>query len=242
MSKAKLLPRDNKYRTQEQAIPHHNKRNEIFMSVSDLFNLDESSLKEMPKDWKGMAYQVTSTRIDCEKNTVTHHIGSTKTKPTIIKLKNIPVCQPTYLNELVKTENGLAFARALYGNMKLKKEKIISEFERVTGKKANKIRIWTPNQSGREKRPVRSVELCFYVFDGFYVFGDNWFDYSGGLSRGVIVDSAKQTKFFSNKAIFDIEEETITIPMKKTLIKEIGKKQSQKQKIRIKWELKTKLT
>ena len=58
----------------------------------------------------------------------------------------------------------------------------------------------------------------------------------------MIVDSVKQTKFFSNKAIFDIEEETITIPMKKTLIKEIEKKQSQKKKVRIKWELKTKLT
>ena len=242
MNKTKLLPRDNEYRTQEQAIAYHNKNGEIFFSVSDLFNLDESSLKEIPRDWKGMAYQMTSTRIDYENNTVEHHTGSTKTKPTVIKLKNIPVCQPTYLNKLVETEEGLDFARALYGNMKAKKEKIISEFERVTGKKVNKIRIWTPDQSSRERKPIRSVGLCFSVFGRFNVVGDSWFDGNVGLSRGVIIDSAKQSKFFSNKAIFDTEEGIIIIPMKKTLIKEIEKKQKEKKKVRIKWKLKTRLT
>ena len=84
--------------------------------------------------------------------------------------------------------------------------------------------------------------LYFVGFDWFDVYGGSWFGNDGGFSRGVIIDSAKQTKFLSNKAIFDTEEETITIPMKKTLIKEIEKKQSQKKKVRIKWDLKTKLT
>ena len=224
MNKTKLLPRDNEYRTQEQAIAYHNKNGEIFFSVSDLFNLDESSLKEIPRDWKGMAYQMTSTRIDYENNTVEHHTGSTKTKPTVIKLKNIPVCQPTYLNKLVETEEGLDFARALYGNMKAKKEKIISEFERVTGKKVNKIRIWTPNQSSRESRPVRSVGLYFYDFDRFDVGGSSWFDGNGGgLSRGVIIDSAKQSKFLGENKI----------KLKGNIIGYVAKGESGKQEITI---------
>ncbi len=200
MSKAKLLPRDNKYRTQEEAITHHNDNGEIFLSVSNIFHLDESSLKEIPKDWKGMAYQVTSTRIDYEKNTVTHHADSTVIKPTVIRLKNIPVCQPTYLNEILKTTDGLDFTRALYGNMKLKKEKIISEFERVTGKTTNKIRFWTLDQSSRKNKPIRSVELYFNGFDWFNVGGDDWFGNYDGLSRGVIIDSAKQTKKSGSKS------------------------------------------
>ncbi|KKN29431.1 hypothetical protein LCGC14_0843960, partial [marine sediment metagenome] len=165
---------------------------------------------------------------------------STVTKQTEINLKEVPVCRPTYIKELIETEAGLDYIKALINNKKATKEQIINFFVKLSGKKEKKIRFWTPSQSQRRDKQVRSVGLCFDGFDGFSVNGD-WFDGSGGYSRGVIIDSAKQSKFFSNKAIFDIEEETITIPMKKTLIKEIEKKQSQKQKIRIKWDLKTKL-
>ena len=143
---------------------------------------------------------------------------------------------------MLETEAGLEYVRALINYKKTTKEEIIQFFVELSGKKEKKIRFWTPSQSSREDKQIRSVVLYFVGFGRFDVDGDDWFVYNNGLSRGVIIDSAKQTKFFSNKAIFDTEEGTITIPMKKTLIKEIEKKQSQKRKVRIKWDLKTKLT
>jgi hypothetical protein len=54
--------------------------------------------------------------------------------------------------------------------------------------------FWTPSQNSRKDKRVRSVGLYFDVFGGFVVDGYGWFDYYDGLSRGVIIDSAKQTK------------------------------------------------
>ena len=114
--------------------------------------------------------------------------------------------------------------------------KVLKKFD-----KNRELRLWTPSQSSRESKQVRSVDLGFYDFGWFVVVGDGWFGYYIGLSRGVIANSAKQTKFFSNKAIFDIEEETILIPMKKKLLKDIEKKQSSNGKVKINWNLKVKL-
>ncbi len=245
----KLLPGDNEYRTQEQAIAHHNERKERMLSMPDVFKLvkekNTEAIESLRKTFDPR-WLVTSTRIiynpDNLSAKIIHNVDSTTTRPIEINLKEVPVYRPTYIKELLETGAGLEYIRALINNKKATKEEIINFLVTLSGKKDKKIRLWTPNQSDRKNRPVRSVGLCFGVFDGFVVNGANWFDNYEGYSRGVIIDSAKQTKFFSNKAIFDIEEETITIPMKKTLIKDIEKKQSEKQKVRIKWDLKTKLT
>ncbi len=245
----KLLTGDSTYRTQEQAIVHYNKEKKIMLGLHHLFkawkenNTEalESVRKTFDPRWLNL-----SDRIIYDSNNLSAKIilnaDSTVTKPIEINLKEVPVCRPTYIKELLGTEAGLSYIRALINSKKATKEEIINFFVALSGKKEKKIRFWTPTQSSRKDKQVRSVGLCFYGFDGFDVGGSNWFDGDIGLSRGVIMDSAKQTQFFSNKAIFDIEEETITIPMKKTLIKEIEKKQSEKKKVRIKWELKTKLT
>ena len=245
----KLLSRDNEYRTQEQAIAHHNERKERMLSMPDIFQLVKENNTEvmgsLRKDFDPR-WLITSTRIIYNKDNLSakiiHNADSTVTKPIEINLKEVPVCRPTYIKELIETESGLEYIRALINNKKATKEEIINFLVALSGKKEKNIRFWTPPQSSREDKQVRSVELYFSVFGRFGVGGNDWFDYDEGVSRGVIISSAKQTKFFSNKAIFDTEEKTIIIPMKKTLIKEIQKKQLQKKKIRIKWELKTKLT
>ena len=245
----KLLVGDNEYRTQEQAITHHNERKEVMLGLPHLFQLykenNNEALESVRKNF-APRWLVLSDRIIYNSENLSakiiHNADSTVTKQTEINLKEVPVCRPTYIKELLETEAGLNYIRALINNKKATKEEIINFFVTLSGKKEKNIRFWTPSQSSREDKQVRSVELCFDGFGRFSVGGYGWFDGSEGLSRGGIVDSAKQTKFLSNKAIFDIEEETITIPLKKTLIKEIEKKQSQKQKVRIKWELKTKLT
>ena len=245
----KLLVGDSQYRTQEQAIDHHNERKEVMLGLPHIFKLCKGNNTEAIESLRenfDPRWLVTSTRIIYSKNNLSakiiHNADSTVTKPTEINLKEIPVCRPTYIKELLDTELGLEYIRALINNKKATKEEIINFFVTLSGKKEKNIRFWTPSQSSRNDKQVRSVVLYFNVFVRFYVSGYGWFGGSGGFSRGVIIDSAKQSKFFSNKAIFDIEEETITIPMKKTLIKEIEKKQSQKKKVRIKWDLKTKLT
>ncbi len=244
----KILPRDDTYRTQEQAISNHNERKERMLSMPDVFQLVKENnieaIESLRKDFDPR-WLVTSTRIIyCKDNLsakIIHNADSTVTKPIEIEVKEIPCGYPIYLKDLLEKESGLDYIRALINNKKATKEEIVHFLVTLSGKKEKNIRFWTPSQSSRKDKEFRSVGLYFGGFDGFNVYGYGWFGVSGGFSRGVIIDSAKQTKFFSNKAIFDTEEETITIPMKKTLIKEIEKKQKEKQKVRIKWDLKTKL-
>ncbi len=218
MSKIKLLPRDEEYRTQEQAIAHHNERKECMLSIPDVFQIvkenNTEAIESLRKDFDPR-WLVTSTRIIYNKENLSakiiHNADSTIVKPTEINLKEIPVCQPTYINKLIETEAGLKYVQALINNNKATREQITNFFVTLSGKKEKNIRLCTPSQSSRRDRQVRSVDLYFYVFGRFDV-GDGWFDVNSGLSRGVIINSAKQSKFYSNKAIFDIEEETITIP------------------------------
>ncbi len=245
----KLLVGDSKYRTQKQAIDYHNQRKEVMLGLPHIFQLwkenNTEALESLRKNFDPR-WLVLSDRIIYNSENLSakiiHNTGSTITKPIEIEVKEIPICRPTYIKDLIETEAGIEYIRALINNKKLTKEEIINFFVELSGKKEKNIRFWTPTQSSRKDKQVRSVGLYFDDFGRFYVGGYSWFDFSEGFSRGVILDSVEQTKFFSNKAIFDIEEENITIPMKKTLIKEIEEKQSQKKKVRIKWELKTKLT
>ncbi len=250
MNKIKILPRpDDEHRTQEQAIAFHNERKEPMLSIPNIFQLvkenNTETIESLRKDFKDY-WLVTSTRIVYNKDNLSakiiHNADSNVVKQTEINLKEIPVCRPTYIRELIETEEGLNYIRALLDDTKATREQIISFFIKLSGKEVKNTRFWTPDQSNRKNKQVRSVELVFGGFDGFDVDGFDWFGVNYGFSRGVILNSAKQTKFFSNKAIFDIEEETITIPMKKKLLKDIEKKQSKKEKVKISWDLKVKLT
>ena len=249
MSKIKILPRpDNKHRTQEEWINFFNTEKKAMISMPDIFQLvkenNTETIESLRKDFKDY-WLVTSTRIIYNPENLSakiiHNADSTVTKQTEINLKEIPVCRPTYIKELLETDTGLNYIRALIDSKKVTKEQIIKFFVALSGKKEKNIRFWTPSQSSRAEKQVRSVDLSFSDFGRFDVYGSYWFGDVSGFSRGVIVNSAKQTKFFSNKAIFDIEEETITLPMKKTLIKEIQKKQSNNGKIRINWKLEVKI-
>jgi hypothetical protein len=245
----KILSRpDNKYRTQEEWINFFNAEKKPMISMPNIFQLikekNTEAIESLRKDFKDY-WLVTSTRIvynsDNLSAKIIHNVNSNVVRQTEINLKEVPVCRPTYIRELLETDAGLNYIRALLNNKKATKEQIISFFVALSGKKEENIRFWTPSQSSRKDKQVRSVELYFYNFGRFSVSGGSWFVNYDGFSRGVIIDSAKQTKFFSNKAIFDIEEETITIPIKKKLLKDIEKKQFKKEKIKIIWDLKVKL-
>ena len=240
----KVLPNDSQYRTQEQAIAHHNQRKERMMSMPDVFKLVqegnietiESLRSDFDKHWV-----VTSTRIIYASQDLSakiiHNAGSTVVKEKEIRLKEIPDYSSEKLTDVLNTKEGLAYIRALIDKPKATREQITTFFTSLSGKRTDKIRFWTPSQSSRANKQVRAVVLYFGYFR-FCVVGNDWFDYDCGLSRGVIIDSAKQSKFFSNKAVFDIEAKTITIPMQKTMLKKIEKSQKRKTKVKIIWKLK----
>jgi hypothetical protein len=177
-----VLSRDNNYRIQKNAVMHHNQNKEIMMAACDIFNIQEKDILELHKDWDGI--QITSTRIDYKNKTITHYADSTVRKPVVIKLKSIPYCNPTYLDKLLSSTDGLAYVKALMNKKYISKSEIISEFERATGKKAEQIRFWTPSQTWRKVNPITAVYLFFSDSD-FSVVGYYWIDYCSGLSRGV---------------------------------------------------------
>ena len=245
----KILPRPgDEYKTQEEWINFFNTKKKPMISMPNVSQIVKENnidaIESLRKDFKD-AWLVTSTRIIYNQSNLSakiiHNVDSNIVRPTEINLKEVPVCRPTYLKELLETEAGLSYIQALLNNTKATKEQIINFFVKLSGKKEENIKFWTPSQSSRKNKQVRSVVLCFDGFGRFNVDGVNWFGDYSGLSRGVIVDSAKQTKFFSNKAIFNIKEKTITMPMKKKLLKEIEKKQSKKGKVKIAWKLDVKL-
>ena len=203
----KILPSDGTYRTQEQAIAYHNERKERMLSMPDVFQLvkenNTEAIESLRKDFD-TRWLVTSTRIIYNSENLSakiiHNVDSTVTKPIEIEVKEIPYYYPTYLKDLIETEAGLDYIRALINNKRLTKEEIINFFVALSGKKEKNIRFWTPNQFSRKDKGIRSVGLYFDGFGGFNVVGNSWFDDGVGLSRGVIIDSAKQTKKIRGKS------------------------------------------
>ena len=202
MSKIKILPRpDNKHRTQEEWINFFNTEKKSMISIPDIFQLvkenNTETIESLRKDFKDY-WLVTSTRIIYNGNNLSakiiHNADSNVVKQTTINLKEIPVCRPIYIKELLETDAGLSYIRALIDNKKATKEQIINFFVALSGKKEKNIRFWTPTQSSRAERQVRSVVLVFDGFGGFDVSGNDWFDDVNGFSRGVIANSAKQSK------------------------------------------------
>ena len=123
---------------------------------------------------------------------------------------------------------------ALINDKKANKKEIISFFEALSGKKANEIKFYTPNQNERDLYNICSVGLFFGGSGVFGVGGDYWFDDGGGFSRGVLSNSAKQgtvlSKIISKRITFDFENRQIIIPMPKKFIWEARSKTAKNRK------------
>ena len=198
----KILPRpDDDYRTQEEWIKYFNDEKKSMISMPDVFQIvkknNTEAIESLRKDFKDY-WLITSTRIVYSKENLSakiiHNADSTVAKPKEINLKEVPECRPTYLKEFLETNEGLNYIRALMDNKKATKEQITKLFVALSGKKEKNIRFWTPDQDSRKSKQIRSVVLCFVGFVRFDVGGGDWFGDGDGLSRGVIVDSAKQMK------------------------------------------------
>ena len=177
-------------KNQKDWIDYFNKKAEKMISSPDIYRAVNKELIESLKEDFKESWEVTSTRIIYNKENlnaeIIHDVDSKITKPKKYKVK-IPVFNGDF-EENKETEK---YLQALF-DTKDSLDKILKTLKKFG--KDKKIRLWTPSQSNRKSRPIRSVGLCFGGFDWFDVGGYGWFDFSGGLSRGVIVDSAKQTK------------------------------------------------
>ncbi len=180
-------------KTQEDWIQYFNKKAEKMISSPDIYKVGkqenktiiESLKKDFEDDW-----EVTSTKIIYNPNNlnaeIIHDVDS-----TIVKSKRYKVKIPILSGELKENSETEKYLQALF-DTKDKLDKILKVLKKFG--KERELRLWTPSQSSRRDRQVRSVVLCFVVFVRFVVDGFNWFDVNVGLSRGVIINSAKQSK------------------------------------------------
>jgi hypothetical protein len=179
-------------KTQKDWIDYFNNKGEKMISAPDIYKIakeeNKSIIESLKQDFKD-SWEVTSTRIIYNKDNleaeIIHDADSKISKP-----KSYKVTIPEFDDEAKQDEETEKYLQALF-DTKDDITTILKVLKRFD--KDRKIYLWTPSQSSRKDKQVRSVVLYFYVFDRFGVGGD-WFGDGDGLSRGVIVNSAKQTK------------------------------------------------
>ncbi len=165
------------------------------ISAPDIYKVaNKAIIESLKKDFEE-SWEVTSTQIIYNKDNLTaeiiHNVDSKVVKPKKYKVK-VPILEGSFKQDS-ETEK---YLQALF-DTKDNLTKILKVLKKFG--KDRQLRLWTPTQSLRKDRQVRSVLLYFVGFGGFSVDGDYWFDYNYGLSRGVIVDSAKQSKKLRGK-------------------------------------------
>ncbi len=180
-------------KTQEDWIQYFNDKGQKMISAPDIYKaakkgnkaIIESLKKDFDDDW-----EVTSTRIIYNKKDlqaeIIHDVDSKVVKPKKYKVK-----VPIWNGKVEENKETEKYLQALF-DTKDNIDTILKVLKKFG--KEKKIRLWTPDQSSRKRKPIRSVVLYFDGFGRFVVVCDDWFGCDEGLSRGVIIDSAEQTK------------------------------------------------
>ena len=179
-------------KTQEDWVTYFNNKGEKMVSAPDIYKVAKQEKKtligSLKKDFEEDAI-ITSTKIVYNKNNlkaeVIHDADSKIAKPKKYKIK-----VPELVGEPKQDKETEAYLQALFDT-----KDNITTILRILRRfdQGKKIHLWTPSQSSRANKQVRAVVLYFGNIR-FGVVGDNWFGDSYGLSRGVIIDSAKQSK------------------------------------------------
>ncbi len=180
-------------KNQKDWVKHFNNQKLKMISTPDIYNAakkgNKTIIESLKKDFKE-SWEVTSTRIKYNKKNlnaeITHDAESNIIKQNKYKIE-IPILEGDFKQDS-QTERYLQALFDTKDNIS-----IILKTLKKFGKNRT-IRFWTPTQSQRESKQIRSVDLFFGGFDGFCVCGVSWFVIYFGLSRGVIINSAKQSK------------------------------------------------
>jgi len=176
-------------KTQKDWVEHFNNKGEKMISAPDIYKSTKKDIIESLKADFQEKWIITSTRIIYNKDNlnaeIIHDADSTIVKPKIYNIK-VPIIEGDFKQD---SETEL-YLQALF-DTKDKINKILKTLKKF-GK--DNLTLYTPTQSQRNDYHVCSVDLCFGCFGRFDVFGFGRFDYGSGFSRGVLVNSAKQSK------------------------------------------------
>ncbi len=186
-------------KTQKDWIPYFNSKGEKMISAPDIYKIakkeNKAIIESLKKDFED-SWEVTSTRIIYNKDNLNAEIIH-DAESKVVKSKKCKIKIPVLDGDFEENKETEKYLQALF-DTKDNIDKILKTLKKFG--KDRKIRLWTPSQSNRKKRQVRSVDLYFGNFGRFVVDGDSWFVNNSGLSRGVIIDSAKQTKKSGSKS------------------------------------------
>ena len=185
-------------KTQKDWIEYFNSKNTKMISAPDIYNVakkeNKAIIESLKKDFEDN-WEVTSTRIIYNKDNLNAEIIH-DAESNIVKPKKYKVKVPELTGSFKQDSETEKYLQALF-DTKDSIDKILKVLKKFG--KDKQLRFWTPSQSSRKDKQVRSVEL-FFNFGRFGVGGYGWFDDYGGLSRGVITNSAKQSKKIGGKA------------------------------------------
>ncbi len=179
--------------TQEEGIKHFNNKGEGMISAPNIYQTaktgNKAIIESLNQDLKEVGI-MTSSQIRYNKKTlfaeITHNVGS-----KFAKIKKYEVEIPVFNGDFEENKKTEKYLQAQF-DTKDSIDTILKVLKKFG--QDRKLRLWTLDQSSRKNKPIRSVVLCFDSFGGFDVVGGIWFGDDIGLSRGVIIDSAKQTK------------------------------------------------
>jgi hypothetical protein len=186
-------------KTQKDWIEYFNSKNTKMISAPDIYKAakkeNKAIIESLKKDFED-SWEVTSTRIVYNKDNLNAEIIH-DAESNIIKPKKYKVKVPVLDGDFKQNSETEKYLQALFDT-----EDSIDKILKVLKKfgKDKQLKFWTPSQSSRKDKQVRSVELYFYNFGRFSVSGGSWFVNYDGFSRGVIIDSAKQTKKTGGKS------------------------------------------
>jgi len=190
-------PEDNgSYKNQKQWIEWFNKNNLSMASANDILRAGQVGSEELLQSLQGdfdPRWLVTSTHNSynpSDLSAVISHYHGQKNQKT---LKSIIV--PDYsdgvpIKKVAANKQGQAYILAEFDMEDGKINNVIDDLERLSGKGAEDIRVWTPNQDGRKNYKERAVSLVYndggFLVDGYYFFG---VDYDGRARRVLLKEN-----------------------------------------------------
>ena len=190
-----LHPADNgAYRTQDQWINFFNKQGSPMISAADVYRAGKSAPDEVLNSLrKGFdeSLLVTSTRIsysgDDLSGRITQNYGSNVVNPSQTNVLVIPVYNGIPLARTLQNEDGVSYLQSLL-NTNDDSKTIAGTLENISGRSADKIVLWTPDQDSRKRYSERAVRF-YDIGNMFRVGGSLIFVDLIGHSHGMSVSS-----------------------------------------------------
>lgn len=201
------LPAENgTYKTQDQWIQYWNNINDgrVMASMPDYYQFfkqlknsvetdndktaSQAVMQSLQKDFTDK-WIVASTRVQYGINTgnslegkIVHHYGCNDASLVKEEIKEIPIYRDVGINKVIGEQKGLEYLQT-YFDTSDDAETIVQLMEFISGKKRNKIKVWTADTDARNK-PTDRVAALGFMDDEFLINGSDNLG-NEGRARGV---------------------------------------------------------